>query len=147
MKSIIHLIETLKATNIETVSLTALGGVETTTDIAQIERARNITLPDDYKTAMTTQGPFDLSGPDTNIILFSVHEINNAVLNDMGKLGNIFVFGSDNGGNYYFYDIDNVSGKGSYSIHDIYPGNPEWKHCTYLASDFTTLLDKIAKGE
>jgi hypothetical protein len=109
--------------------------------------SKSIQLPEDYKILMKTFGPSDFSGPDTNIIFLSIEEIFKNELNSTENLGEVFVFGSDNGGNYYFYDIHNIGKKGVNSIYDVYPGNPKWEHCMYLAPDLTTLLHKILKGD
>jgi hypothetical protein len=65
----------------------------------------------------------------------------------MSALRNTFVFGSDFGGNYYFYDVMNESGFGSYSVFQVYPGNPNWEDSIYIGNSLTELLEKIINGE
>ena len=123
------------------------GKPEQIQDIHRLEQSVGIELPHDYKLMLSTYGACEVGGPDTNIIFIPIMEMLDNKISPVSNLGNVLVFATDNGGNYYFYDIEGIGGHGRLSIYDVYPGNPDWNYCTFLASDLTTLIDKISKGE
>ncbi len=147
MEPILEIIEALKTSNNSSVSFDVFGKKEDDENIQRVLRNKNLTLPSDYLTLIKTFGECAVSGPDTEIIFWAIGGIMDQQLDSASELNDVFAFASDNGGNFYFYDVHNRSGKGKYSIFDVYPGNQKWEYSTYLAPDLCTLIGRIVNGE
>lgn len=143
MENIVEIIERVKQASSDDLYFTAITSPETEQACDLLEKEKKIVLPGDYRRVLTTYGTFDFSGPETNIILLTIETMKSNTIVPVDRLGEVFVFGTDNGGSQYFYDIHNIGTRGAYCIYDVDPGTPEWKYCNYCAPNLTALLLKI----
>ena len=121
---------------------------ETITSIHRLQKSFNLVLPNDYREILEEYGQASLFGEGITLTFFSIDEILGGQLHDINNsLRNVFPIGTDDSGQYYFYDIKNNSGFGNNSIGLIDPGNLEWKYVVVLGGNLSEVVDRIITGE
>jgi hypothetical protein len=121
--------------------------IETPENIQLLEKEFETKLPLDYKTVLLEYGPCSIEGEDSLIYMVSIDEI----LHQLDKLfreklASALVIGSDGGGSYYFYDIDNSLGKGTHSIFLADRGEASPESVIFIADSFTNLVISFQQG-
>lgn len=120
-------------------------------DLLLIEKKLGTPLNGEYKTLITELGSIiELEGDGTNLNFLGLNEILEEEVIEIGgegELQNIFVFGVDNGGYWYFYDVKNFAKKGHNAIFLVYPGNPFWEDAQYIGKSLQTVFERIIEGE
>jgi hypothetical protein len=121
--------------------------LETPEKIELLEKEFGTKLPMDYKTILLEYGPCSIEGEDSLIYMVSIdeilHQLNKHFTN---KLTSALVIGSDGGGSYYFYDIDNSLGRGIHSIFAADRGAASPEAVTFVADSFTDLIISFQQG-
>jgi hypothetical protein len=121
---------------------------ETPENFQKLEERIMSALPADYKEVLTSFGACALEGEEESIIFLSIADmLEGTRVANSNKLTGVHVFATDNGGEYYFYDIHNQSGQGKFSVFRVYPGNLSWDDSVFIAQDLTQLVGKIISGE
>ena len=120
-------------------------------DLSLIESKLGTSLNSEYKTLITELGStIELEGDGTNLNFIELNEILNEEIIKIGgegELQNIYVFGVDNGGYWYFYDLKNFIGKGNDAIFLVYPGNPFWEDTQFIGNSLQIVFERIIEGD
>lgn len=118
--------------------------------ISLIEEKLKGKLNPSYLRLIKELGIIELEGESTNLNFLSLEDILEEGITDIGSLGdlyNIFVFGVDNGGYFYFFDQIDRYEKGKDAIYHVSPSNPFWDDVQHIGSSLKDVMEKIIAGE
>jgi hypothetical protein len=113
------------------------------------EKELGFSLPEDYKDVMKNCYCCEFHGENNHMNIMCTNDVFDLNTDPlwMVPLRGLFLFGGDNGGNFFAYDPTNKLGRGAFAVYFIDHDNLGLNSAKYAGENLTSTVEKILHDE
>lgn len=124
------------------------GEGDTEENIAAAEKNCGLQFPQDYKDLLRFSRGCSMGGKHERIELHTVDEAESLSEepDNMLYIPGMFIIGGDGGGNFYYFDPQNLLGRGAYAVYHCSMGALSYKYSVFVGSSLRDAIKRIGDG-